>query len=192
MKQGLKEQFEKKILPEIQKELGIKNKHAAPRLEKAVVNIGLGRASQTANFQDKFFPEIIKEITTITGQKPSPRGAKISISGFKLREGQIVGLKTTLRGGRMYDFVDKLVKIVYPRVRDFRGIDLKNVDEHGNLNLGFKDHYVFAETSQETSSVDFGLQITLVCKSKKREDAVALYKHIGFLFKTDKVKSSKK
>ena len=186
MKQGLKEQYEKKILPEIQKEIGIKNKLAAPRLDKVVVNVGLGRASQAANFQDKFFPEIIKEIVIITGQKPAPRGAKKSISGFKLREGQIVGLKVTLRGARMYDFVDKLVKMVYPRVRDFRGIDLKNVDERGNLNLGFKDHYVFAETSQETSAVDFGLQITIVCNAKKREDAVALYKHIGFLFKAPK------
>lgn len=187
MKQGFKEQYENKILPEIQKDLGIKNKLAAPRLEKVVINIGLGRASQAANFKEKIFPEIVKEMMTITGQKPSSRGAKQSISGFKLREGEIIGLKTTLRGRRMYDFVDKLVKIVYPRVRDFRGIDLKNIDERGNLNLGFKDHYVFAETSQETSTVDFGLQVTLVCNAKKREDASALYRHIGFLFKPVKV-----
>jgi large subunit ribosomal protein L5 len=188
MKQGLKEQYKNKILPDLQKELGIKNKLAVPSLQKVVVNVGLGRASQLSNFQDKLLPEIEKEVATITGQKPSVCKARKSISGFKLREGQIIGLKVTLRGERMYDFVDKLVKLVLPRVRDFRGIDLKNVDERGNLNLGFKDHYVFAEVSQETSTVDFGLQVTIVCNAKRREDALAVYKRLGFLFK----ESSKK
>jgi large subunit ribosomal protein L5 len=190
MKQGLKEQYEKKILPEIQKELGIKNKLAAPRLEKVVVNVGLGRASQSANFKDKILPEVMKEISLITGQKPSLRKAKKSISGFKLREGEVIGLKVTLRGLRMFDFIDKLIKIVYPRVRDFRGIDLKNVDKKGNLNVGFRDHYVFPEISQETSTVDFGLQVTVVCKAKRREDALVLYRHLGFLFKESKTKSN--
>jgi large subunit ribosomal protein L5 len=192
MKQSLKEQFEKKMVPVLEKELEIKNRHALPRVQKVAVNIGLGRASQGANFNDKILPEIQKDLATIVGQKASLRSAKKSISGFKLREGQVVGIMATLRGDRMYDFIDKLVKIVYPRVRDFRGIDLKNIDKNGNLNLGFKDHYVFAEISQEMSSVDFGLQITLVVKAKKRDDAIALYRQFGFRFKTETVTKGKR
>jgi large subunit ribosomal protein L5 len=191
MKQGLKENYEKKIVPELEKELGVKNRHVLPCLQKIVVNIGLGRASQGANFQEKILPEILKDLAKIVGQKPAPTTAKKSIAGFKLRQGQTIGLKATLRGKRMYDFADKLVKVVYPRVRDFRGIDLKNVDKKGNLNLGFKDHFVFAEINQEVSSVDFGLQVTLSVKARNRDDAIALFKHVGFLFKHLKESGSK-
>lgn len=183
MKLSLKEQYNKKIAPALEKELEIKNKHALPRVQKAVVNVGLGRASQSANFEEKILPEVIKELSAICGQKPAITSAKKSIAGFKLRQGQTIGLKATLRGERMYDFMEKLAKVVYPRVRDFRGIDLKNVDKGGNLNLGLKDHFVFAEISQEMASIDFGLQITLVSKARSRQDAIALFKHLGFLFK---------
>ncbi|HPW34311.1 MAG TPA: 50S ribosomal protein L5 [Candidatus Paceibacterota bacterium] len=183
MTQTLKQQYEKKITGELEKELGISNIHSVPRVLKVVVNVGLGRASQQANFNDKILPEVSKELAAICGQKPAPRSAKKSIAGFKLREGQVVGITATLRGQRMYDFIDKVARVVYPRVRDFRGIDLQNVDKNGNLNLGFKDHYVFAETAQDTSTVDFGLQITLVVRASKRDHAIALFKHLGFLFK---------
>ncbi len=191
MKQGLKEKYQKNIIPELEKELGVKNRHVLPKLDKISINIGLGRASQSPNFQDKIFPEIIKELTQIIGQKPASTSSKKSIAGFKLRQGQVVGLKATLRGERMYDFADKLVKIVYPRVRDFRGIDLKNVDKEGNLNLGFRDHFVFPEISQELSSVDFGMQITLSVKSQNRDEAILLLKKIGFLFKKNQEGLSK-
>jgi len=192
MKHSLKEQYNKKIVPALEKELEIKNKHALPSVQKVVVNIGLGRASQAATFADKILPEIIRELAIITGQKPAIAAAKKSIAGFKLRQGQAIGLKVILRGNRMYDFIDRLVKMVYPRVRDFRGIDLKNVDKDGNLNLGFKDHFVFAEISQEMASVDFGLQVTLVTKARSRQDAIVLFKHLGFLFKVEKEVKGKK
>ncbi|MFA6495327.1 MAG: 50S ribosomal protein L5 [Candidatus Paceibacterota bacterium] len=179
----LRESYTKEIAPALARELGVKNVHATPRIKKIVVNVGVGRASQAAGFSDKILPEISKELAIITGQRPAPRGAKKSIAGFKLRQGQVVGLQVTLRGARMYGFLDKIVKATFPRVRDFRGLDLKNVDKTGNLNFGFREHVVFPEISQDASSVDFGLQITCVVHARTRQDAIALYKKIGFLFK---------
>lgn len=178
-----KEKYHKKIAPELGKELGLKNQHLVPVLEKVVVNVGLGKMSQQSSFESKILPEIRQELAIITGQYPSLCVAKKSIAGFKLREGQVVGLKVTLRGKRMYDFIEKIVSIVLPRVRDFRGVDLKSVDEKGNLNLGFKEHVVFPEIQQDSTSVDFGVQIAAVTRAKKREHAVALYQKLGFLFK---------
>ena len=178
-----KEQYKKNIASQLQSELGIKNKHLVPFLQKVVVNIGLGRASQAPNFSDKILPEITKELASITGQAPAPRAAKKSIAGFKLREGQPVGLQVTLRGNRMYGFIDKIVKTTFPRVRDFKGIDLKNVDTNGNLNIGFKEHVVFPEIIQDSSSVNFGLQVTCVVSARTREEAIALYRKLGFLFR---------
>jgi len=153
------------------------------KLEKIVVNIGVGRLRQAQNFSDKILPEIEKELAEITGQKPSPRGAKKSIAGFKLRAGDIVGLKVTLRGKRMKDFLDKVIGIALPRVRDFRGIDLKKVDKSGNLSIGFREHSVFPEINLETSRVNFGIEITLVPNTVKKEEAVELYRKLGIPFK---------
>lgn len=178
----LKEQFEKKLALELEKELEIDNAHRIPRPSKVVVNVGLGRMSQRGDF-DKLLNAIEKEFAVITGQKPSARPAKKSISGFKLREGQTIGLAVTLRGTRMFEFIDKLVKIVFPRLRDFKGIDLKNVDKQGTLNIGFRDNFVFPEVNQDTSAAEFGLQITIVPTTRNRQWAVALYKKLGFLFK---------
>jgi len=177
------ETYKKSIMPTLAKDLGIKNIHALPYVERVVVNVGLGRMSQKPSFSDKILPEIIEQVASICGQRPSNRAAKKSIAGFKLREGQVIGLAATLRGARMYDLIEKIVGIAYPRVRDFRGISLKNIDKAGNLNLGFRDQVVFPEINMDTSSVDFGLQITLVCKAKSREDAIELYKKLGFRFK---------
>jgi large subunit ribosomal protein L5 len=155
------------------------------KLDKAVVNIGIGRLSQQPNFEDKVLPEIIKEITTITGQKPSSRAAMKSIAGFKLRQGTIVGLKTTLRGKYMNSLISKIVNVTLPRVRDFRGINTTAIDKNGNLNFGFKEHLVFPEISPEQTKVNFGIQITLVPKNpiKSKEEAVEFYKKIGIPFK---------
>lgn len=178
-----KEISSKKNALELAHELGIKNVNAVPHLKKVVVNVGLGRASQAAGFTDKILPEISKELAMITGQRPALRGAKKSIAGFKLRQGQTIGLQVTLRGKRMYGFLGKLIKATFPRVRDFRGIDLKNVDKGGNLNIGFREQVVFPEISQDASSVNFGLQVTCVVSARRREDAIALYRTLGFLFK---------
>ncbi|MDO8443359.1 MAG: 50S ribosomal protein L5 [bacterium] len=155
------------------------------KLEKVVINIGIGRLSTQPNFEAKILPDIIKELTIITGQKPSPRPAMKSISGFKLRQGTIVGLKTTLRGDRMKSLMSKLVNITLPRVRDFRGIDQSAIDKNGNLNIGLKEHLVFPEISPEHSKVNFGMQFTLVLETpiKDMKLAIEFYKKIGIPFK---------
>lgn len=153
-------------------------------LEKIVVNTGFGRLTTQANFKEKTLPAIIKELAAITGQHPETRPAKKSIAGFKLRAGEIVGLRVTLRGRRLLLFLDKVIKAVIPRIRDFRGIDLQNVDEHGNLNIGVRDQFVFPEVNPETSPTSFGIQITVVPKGlKNREAALDLYRSVGVPFK---------
>jgi len=153
------------------------------KIEKIVINSGFGRLSTTPNFEEKALPGLIREFALITGQKPSPCAAKKSISGFKLRAGTIVGLKSTLRRKRMRDFLEKLIKVVFPRVRDFRGIDLKNIDTMGNLTVGFKEHVVFPEVSPETSLVNFGVEVIVVPREKNREKAIALYRELGIPLK---------
>lgn len=152
-------------------------------LEKIVVNVGLGKMRNLTQFEEKLLPEVIKEISVITGQKPAVRRAKKSIAGFKTRTGDIIGLQTTLRGKRMKDFLARLINIVFPRVKDFRGIDLKNIDGGGNLNVGFKEQSAFPEINIEASKVNFGLQVTVVPKLRKREKAIELYRSLGLPLK---------
>ncbi len=155
------------------------------KLEKVVVNVGIGRLTTQPNFESKILPDIIKELTIITGQKPSQRPAMKSISGFKLRQGTIVGLKTTLRGKYMNSLISKIVNVTLPRVRDFRGINKEAIDKNGNLNIGLKEHLVFPEISPEHSKVNFGMQFTLVpmIPIKDAKLAVEFYKKIGIPFK---------
>ena len=153
------------------------------QLDKVVVNVGLGRLSQQANFSDKILPDAVAEFSSITGQKPLFAPAKKSIAGFKIREGNIVGLKCTLRGNRMMQFLNKFVNVALPRVRDFRGISRDSVDEGGSLTIGLKEHIVFPEISAETSKVAFGLEITVVPKEKRRDKAMELYGKLGVPFK---------
>ncbi len=154
-------------------------------LEKIVINVGVGRMATQPNFTDKFLPEAVKELSLLTGQKPATRTAKKSIAGFKLRVGSVVGLKVTLRGHRMEDFLEKLVNVVLPRVKDFRGLDTKSIDNSGNLNIGFKEHLSFPEISPDNSKVNFGMEVTFVLKNriKEKEKAVAFYKELGVPFK---------
>lgn len=153
------------------------------QIEKVVVNTGIGRLSTQPNFSDKILPEISANFAAITGQKPSERSAKKSISSFKLRQGAIIGLKATLRKKRMELFLNKVFRVVLPRVRDFQGINTKNIDGHGNLNFGVKDQLVFPEISAEISKSNFGLEITVVLRvHKTRDEALAFYKEIGVPF----------
>ncbi|MDI6821106.1 MAG: 50S ribosomal protein L5 [Patescibacteria group bacterium] len=163
-----------------------KNIHTQNKLEKIVVNIGVGKLRNQSQFEEKILPEIISELAMITGQKPATRAAKKSIAGFKTRTGDIVGLQVTLRRRRMLDFLNRLVRIVLPRVKDFRGIDLKNVDEHGQLNIGFREQYVFPEIVIEKSRISFGLQVTLVTMIKNRESAIDFYRLVGAPLKHQK------
>lgn len=170
-------------LDKIRKELGYKNNLAAPKVDKVVINVGAGRQSQQPNFEEKILPEIMRELAEITGQKPGPTKAKKSIAGFKMRAGQIIGFKVTLRHKRMRDFLERLINAALPRLRDFRGIDLKNVDKRGNLNIGLRDHLIFPEVNPETSKVDFGMEISIVSTAKNREEAIKLYRLMGMPLK---------
>lgn len=148
-------------------------------LEKIVVDVGVGRLSQQPNFEEKILPQIQRDVALLAGQQPQVRRARKSISGFKIRQGQIVGLRTTLRGRKMVDFFQRFIKIVLPRVRDFRGIDQKSIDTHGILNLGLKEQLVFPEIRPEESSLIFPLGINVVPRLKDREAALHLYRELG-------------
>jgi len=175
--------MDKSTVKKIKEELGYQNDLEIPKLEKIVVNVGIGRLSQQPNFEDKILPGLIQDISLISGQKPATCKAKKSIAGFKIRAGQIVGLKTTLRGRRMYDFLEKLIKVILPRGRDFRGVSLKSIDAEGNLTMGLKEHTVFPEINPEISKVDFGLEISIVSNAKNREEAIELYRLLGIPLK---------
>lgn len=155
------------------------------RLEKIVIATGVGRLRQRPGFEDNLLPEIIKELALITGQKPAIRKAKQSVAGFKVREGDIVGLKTTLRGKRMKDFLARLVGFVLPRIRDFRGIDPKSIDAQGNLTIPIREHIVFPEINSDEVKVDFGLEVTLVSTIKSAKGALDFYKELGIPLKQD-------
>jgi large subunit ribosomal protein L5 len=182
----LQENFNKIIIPELQKELGIKNALAIPKLTKIVINSGIGKLTKDKNL----VASAVEGLSLITGQKPITTKAKVAISSFKIREGMPVGLKITLRGKRMYDFTDKLVKVVLPRMRDFKGISEKSLDQGGCLTIGFTEIVAFPEIAkqqQNRAEYNFGFEITFVTKAKKREYALALYKKLGLIFKKETV-----
>ncbi|MBI2035074.1 MAG: 50S ribosomal protein L5 [Candidatus Liptonbacteria bacterium] len=140
----------------------------------------MGRLSSEPQFSEKILPAIIKDVGLITGQKPKHTTAKKSIAGFKTRTGQVIGVKATLRGSRARDFLDRLMHTALPRVKDFRGIDLKNVDELGNLNLGVREHLAFPQVNPEESPYNFGFQISVVLRAvKNRSEAIDLYRRLG-------------
>ena len=148
-------------------------------LKKIVVSTTVGRLRQRPGFADKILPAISNDLAVITGQKPAPRQARKSIAGFKIREGDIVGLKVTLRGKRMKDFLKKFVEVALPRVRDFRGIDPKAIDAQGNLTIGVREHIVFPEVNPDETKIDFGLEVTLVSSTNNKEESYKLFKSLG-------------
>jgi large subunit ribosomal protein L5 len=177
----LKSQYNDKIALELEKELGIKNVNEVPKLQKIVVSCGLGKAKD-----DKKVIEIATNtLTKITGQKPVETIARMSIATFKLREGSKIGIKVTLRGDRMYEFMDRIINIVLPRLRDFHGVGTK-FDAQGNYSLGFVDQSVFPELTFEEISSPHGLQITFVIKSHGAEHSRALLEKFGMPFEKEK------
>ena len=157
---------------------GYKNPMQMPRILKVVVSSGVG------SFKDKTKFKVVEDrLMRITGQKPAPRGAKISIASFKSRQGDVVGYQVTLRGQRMYDFLDRLVHLALPRTKDFRGISPDAVDEMGNYTLGIKEHNIFPETSDEELKDVFGMAITIVTTAKSKEEVLAFLTHLGFPFR---------
>lgn len=164
----------------IKGDFGYTSPMQAPRITKVVVSTGVG------SIKDKKRLELIVDrLTRLTGQKPSPRATTKSIANFKTRRGDLAGYMVTLRGARMNSFLDKLVNIVYPRVRDFRGIPVKAIDEMGNITLGFKEHTVFPETADEEAKDIFGLAVTIATSAKTKKEAEALLRHIGLPLKKD-------
>lgn len=161
-------------------------------LEKIVVNAGVGRASSQQQFEEKVLPQIIKDLSAMTGQKAQLRRSRKSIAGFKMREGQIVGLKITLRREKMVDFWTRLVTMVLPRVKDFGGIDPNDVDHGGTLNMGFKEQYVFPEIDPEASLHVFSLGINAVPRKKNRAEALDTYRELGLPFRKETEQKRKK
>lgn len=174
----LYEKYKKKIAPGLQKDLSIKNKMAVPKLEKIVVNMGVGDAIQNIKLLDT----AKTELSLITGQWPAVGRAKKSISSFKLRKGQPIACYVTLRGQRMYEFFDRLVNIVLPRVRDFRGVTSRSFDGHGNYTLGIKDQLVFPEIDYTKVERSRGMNITIVTSARDDEEAYALLEKLGMPF----------
>ncbi|MEI6221766.1 MAG: 50S ribosomal protein L5 [bacterium] len=172
----LKQQYVKTIAPKLKADLGVKNFHQVPQLEKVVVSMGLGEAVSTP----KAIENAERDLTIITGQKPVITKAKKAISNFKLREGQPIGLKVTLRGDKMYEFVDLLANAVLPRIRDFRGIPIDSFDGQGNYSLGIKEHLVFPELVYDEVDKARGLEITIVTSTYSDEHARALIIALGF------------
>lgn len=157
---------------------GYKNKMQTPKIMKVVVSVGVG------SFKDKNKIKVVEDrLARITGQKASARGAKVAIANFKSRQGDIVGYQVTLRGNRMYDFLERLIHISLPRTKDFRGINRTSADEMGNYTLGIKEHTIFPETADEELKDVFGLAITIVTSAKSREEVTAFLEYLGFPFK---------
>lgn len=163
----------------MKKKFGYTNDLAAPKLEKAVVNVGFGRHTKEKQYIDN----VINSLSRITGQKPVLTKAKKSISAFKVREGSVVGAMVILRGKRMYDFVEKLVHVSFPRVRDFRGISKKSVDAQGNLSVGFREHLAFPEIKADEVDKIHGFEVCISTTAKTREEGLELLKLMGFPFK---------
>jgi len=182
---SIKEKYKSKAVPQLKEKFGYKNVMSIPRIKKVVINTGFGRivSNKTKDEQKKFAEYIINNIGAICGQKPVLTVARKSISTFKLREGSIIGSKVTLRGSKMNDFIEKLINIVLPRSRDFLGVNLKSVDDNGNLNLGIKEHIVFPEISPEKSPIILGMEITIVTDAKSKEEGLELFKLLDFPFK---------
>ncbi len=176
----LLEKYRKEIAPAMQKEFAYSNPMAIPQLRKVVVNIGVGEATQNVKLLDG----ATQDLTRITGQKPIVNRARKSIAAFKLRQGVPIGCSVTLRGQRMYEFVDRLLNIVLPRVRDFRGLSTKAFDGRGNYTLGIRDQLIFPEIDYSKVDKIRGMNVTLVTGAKSDEEARSLLRHLGVPFRS--------
>jgi len=178
----LKEKYNKQIIKALQEKHGYKNVMQVPHLDKVVLNVGINSKHK----DEKLLDAVRNTLTKISGQKPSERTAKKSISSFKIREGQLNGMMVTLRGKRMYEFIDKLVNLTLPRVRDFRGLSTKSFDGHGNYSLGFREQVAFPELRPEDLDKLHGLEIVIATTANTDEEARDLLNLLGFPFKKEK------
>jgi large subunit ribosomal protein L5 len=177
----LKTLFEEKVRPEVMSQFGITNPMAAPRVEKVVLNIGLGEASRNIKLLDA----AVEELTAIAGQRPTITRAKKSIAAFKLREGMPIGCRVTLRDARMWEFLDRLINVALPRVRDFRGVSVKSFDGRGSYTLGIRDHLIFPEVDYNKAEGTKGMNVTIVTSARTDEQARQLLRALGMPFTQD-------
>ena len=175
----LREKYTNELKAAIQKELGLKNTMAVPRIEKVVINMGLGEATQN----NKILDPLISDLAQITGQKPVMTKAKKSIAQFKVREGQSIGAMVTLRGESMFEFLDRLISVALPRVRDFKGVSSKSFDGRGNYTLGLRDQLIFPEIDYSKVEKLKGMNVTIVTTAKDDNSARVLLKHFGMPFR---------
>lgn len=179
----LLEMYKQEIVPLLIKQFNYKNVMQVPKLHKITLNIGVGKATQ----DPKLLEDAVKDLEMIAGQKPVIRKAKKAISNFKLRQGMAIGSMVTLRGARMYEFLDRLINIALPRVRDFRGVSDKSFDGHGNFSLGIKEHIIFPEINVDKVNRIYGMDITIVTTAKTDAEAFELLKGFGFPFRKKEV-----
>jgi large subunit ribosomal protein L5 len=175
----MKEVFLKNVIPALEKEFGFKNANQVPKLSKIVINIGLSEAKENI----KVIDTASEELAAITGQKPVVCKAKQSVSNFKIREGMPIGVKVTLRGAMMYEFLDRFINVAIPRIRDFRGLEPNKFDGQGNFNLGLTEQYIFPEINVERSDKARGMNITFVTTAKKDEHAQKLLEYLGMPYR---------
>ncbi|NPV12422.1 MAG: 50S ribosomal protein L5 [Ignavibacteria bacterium] len=177
------EMYKQEIVPLLMKQFNYKNVMQVPKLHKITLNIGVGKATQ----DPKLLEDAVKDLEMIAGQKPAIRKAKKAISNFKLRQGMAIGCMVTLRGARMYEFLDRLINIALPRVRDFRGVSDKSFDGRGNYTLGIKEHIIFPEINVDKVNRIYGMDITIVTTAKTDAEAYELLKAFGFPFRKKEV-----
>lgn len=175
----LREKYTNELKAAVQKELGLKNTMAVPRIEKVVINMGLGEATQN----NKILDPLVSDLAQITGQKPVMTKAKKSIAQFKVREGQSIGAMVTLRGESMFEFLDRLISVALPRVRDFKGVSSKSFDGRGNYTLGLRDQLIFPEIDYSKVEKLKGMNVTIVTTAKDDNSARVLLKHFGMPFR---------
>lgn len=178
----LKEKYLKEAVPALRAKFGYQNDMSVPKILKATVNSGLGKFKQDQKMMD----EVANDLTQIAGQKAVFTQAKKAIASFKTRQGQVVGVKVSLRGKRMYDFLDRLISLALPRTRDFRGIPISAVDSNGNLNIGLKEQIIFPEISHEQVRMIFGFEVCITTTAKNSNEGLELFKLLGFPISADK------
>ena len=177
--------YNDKIRSTLMEKLGLKNRHQVPALQKIVLNVGLGEAIK----QPKMLDSVVEELSIITGQRPVRKKAKKSIAGFGLRQGQEIGASVTLRGARMWEFLDRFINTAVPRIRDFRGLSTRSFDGRGNYSLGVKEQMIFPEINYDMIDQIHGMDVTFVTTAARDDHALALLKELGFPFRVDEKKN---
>jgi large subunit ribosomal protein L5 len=179
--------YQEQIRPKLMQQFGLKNPHQVPTLEKIVVNVGVGEAIK----QPKVLDKVVEELATITGQQPVRKKAKKSIANFGLRQGQEIGAAVTLRGARMWEFLDRFISVAVPRIRDFRGLGTRSFDGRGNYSLGVKEQMIFPEINYDDIEQIHGMDITFVTSADRDDLALALLKELGMPFRGDDKKGGR-